>query len=75
MKTGLFGLKSTFVPTREAQVTGDDQVRVPFQKDQVKNAPTIDADGQLSPEQERELWELLRRGIVGRRSRECGYDA
>ena len=61
VKTGLFGLKSTFVPIREAQVTGDDQVRVPFQKDQAKNAPRIDADGQLSPEQERQLWEYYGR--------------
>jgi sporulation protein YlmC with PRC-barrel domain len=74
VKTGLFGLKSTFVPIREAQVTGDDQVRVPFQKDQVKNAPRIDADGKLSPEQERELWEYYG-AASSPASRECGCDA
>jgi sporulation protein YlmC with PRC-barrel domain len=39
VKTGLFVLKSSFVPIRDAQVTGDDEVRVPFQKEQVKDAP------------------------------------
>ena len=57
VKTGLFGLKSTFVPIREAEVTGDNEVRVPFQKEQVKNAPRIEADGQLTPDQERQLWD------------------
>jgi sporulation protein YlmC with PRC-barrel domain len=57
VKTGLFGLKSSFVPIRDVQVTGDNEVRVPFQKEQVKDAPRIDADGQLTPDQERQLWE------------------
>jgi sporulation protein YlmC with PRC-barrel domain len=61
VKTGLFGLKSSFVPIREAQVTGDEEVRLPFQKEQVKNAPKIDADGELSPDQERQLWEYYGR--------------
>jgi hypothetical protein len=42
-------------------VTGDNEVRVPFQKEQVKNAPRIEADGQLTPEQERQLWEYYGR--------------
>ncbi len=49
------------MPIREAQVTGENEVRVPFQKEQVKDAPRIDADGQLSPEQERQLWEYYGR--------------
>ena len=57
VKTGLFGLKSSFVPIRDAEVTSEDELRVPFQKEQVKDAPRIDADGELSPEQERQLWE------------------
>jgi sporulation protein YlmC with PRC-barrel domain len=61
VKTGLFGLKSSFVPIREAQVTGDNEVQVPFQKEQVKDAPKIDADGELSPDQERQLWEYYGR--------------
>jgi sporulation protein YlmC with PRC-barrel domain len=57
VKTGLFGLKHTLVPIRDAEVTGDEEVRVPLQKDQVKDAPRIDPDGELSPEDERRLWE------------------
>jgi sporulation protein YlmC with PRC-barrel domain len=57
VKTGLFGTKHTFVPIAEAEVTGEDQVRVPFDKDQVKNAPRIEADGELSPDEERQLYE------------------
>jgi sporulation protein YlmC with PRC-barrel domain len=61
VKTGLFGLKSSFVPIRGAEVAGDNQVRVPFQKDQVKDAPKVDADGDLSPEEERQLYEYYGR--------------
>jgi hypothetical protein len=57
VKTGLFGLKHTVVPIRGAEATDDDKVRVPLQKDEVKDAPRIDPDGGLSPEEERELWE------------------
>lgn len=57
VKTGLFGLKSSFVPIRDAELIGDDDVRVPFQKEQVKNAPKVEADGELSAEEERRLWE------------------
>jgi sporulation protein YlmC with PRC-barrel domain len=61
VKTGLFGLKSSFVPIRDAQVTDEDEVRVPLKKEQVKDAPKIDADGELSPDQERQLWEYYGR--------------
>src|SRR5215203_3061968 len=57
VKTGLFGLKSSFVPIRDAELMGEDDARVPFQKEQVKNAPKVDADGELSAEEERRLWE------------------
>jgi hypothetical protein len=57
VKTGLFGLKHTLVPIRDAEVAGEKEVRVPLQKDQVKDAPRIDPDGELSPEDERRLWE------------------
>lgn len=57
VKTGLFGLKHTLVPIRDAQVTDDDQVRVPLDKELVKDAPRIDPDGELSPDEERRLWE------------------
>jgi len=56
VKTGLFGTKSTFIPMRDAQPEGDDGVRVPFEKAQVKDAPSIDADQELSQAQEQEIY-------------------
>jgi sporulation protein YlmC with PRC-barrel domain len=65
VKTGLFGTKHSFVPISEAELTDDDRVRVPFQKDQVKNAPKVDADGELSTDQERQLYEHYGRSDYG----------
>jgi uncharacterized protein (TIGR02271 family) len=53
--TGLFGSKQTFVPLTEAQAMGD-SVQVPYDQDQVKNAPGMQADGQLSQDDEAELY-------------------
>jgi uncharacterized protein (TIGR02271 family) len=55
VKTGLFGTKESFVPIREADLTNDG-VRVPVSKAQVKDAPKIDTDGHLSPQEEQELY-------------------
>jgi Domain of unknown function (DUF2382)/PRC-barrel domain len=49
--TGLFGMRQTFVPLAEAQADGD-VLRVPFGKEQVKDAPNVDPDTQLSPDDE-----------------------
>jgi uncharacterized protein (DUF2267 family) len=63
VKTGLFGLKTSFVPIVDAEMTGDNTVRVPVQKEQVKDAPRVEPDGQeLSPDEERRLWEHYGRG-------------
>jgi hypothetical protein len=42
--TGLFGIRSTFVPSAGAELVGDDKVRVPFDKDHVTDAPNVGAD-------------------------------
>jgi uncharacterized protein (TIGR02271 family) len=55
VKTGLFGGRSTFVPLTDAQPEGDD-LRVPFEKAQVKDAPNIEADHQLTQQEEAELY-------------------
>ena len=47
VNTGLFGTKRNFVPLRDASES-DGSLRVPFGKDQVKDAPTVDANGQLT---------------------------
>jgi sporulation protein YlmC with PRC-barrel domain len=57
VKTGLFGTKHTLVPLMGAEPADDDAIRVPLDKEQVKEAPRIDPDGELSPEDERKLWE------------------
>ena len=55
VKTGLFGTKETFVPIAQAQPDGHD-LRVPFDKDTIQGAPTVDVDEHLSPEDEAELY-------------------
>jgi uncharacterized protein (TIGR02271 family) len=55
VRTGMFGTKESFVPIRDANLT-DDGVRVPVSKDRVKDAPKIDTDGHLSPQEEQELY-------------------
>lgn len=55
-KTGLFGTSETFIPVRDAKSSGS-EVRVPYGKDQIKDAPQMDdAEGHLSPDQEQELY-------------------
>jgi hypothetical protein len=65
VRTGLFGRKHTLVPIADAEVTDDDEIRVPVQKEAVKNAPTIDPDGELSPDEERQLWDYYGRSDYG----------
>jgi uncharacterized protein (TIGR02271 family) len=55
VNTGLFGTKSTFVPIFQAAQTGDD-VRVPYDKQLVKDAPRVDPDQHLSEAEEQQLW-------------------
>ena len=56
VNTGLFGSKSTFVPLKEASQDGG-TLRVPYEKSQVKDAPNMDADGQLSQQDEAALYQ------------------
>jgi PRC-barrel domain protein len=55
VRTGLFGMRASFVPLAEATEV-DDQVHVPHLRTQVKEAPGIEPDGQLSPAEEAELY-------------------
>jgi uncharacterized protein (TIGR02271 family) len=55
VSTGLFGTRLSFVPLAEAQSTGD-EVRVPYDKSQVKDAPNVDPDGELSQAEESQLY-------------------
>jgi uncharacterized protein (TIGR02271 family) len=56
ISSGLFGMRSHFVPLAGAAPTGED-VRVNATKDQVASAPSVESDGQLSESEERQLFE------------------
>jgi uncharacterized protein (TIGR02271 family) len=53
--TGLFGTKESFVPLQGAQVKGG-VVTVGYDKQKIKNAPNIDQDRHLSPDEEQQLY-------------------
>jgi uncharacterized protein (TIGR02271 family) len=55
VRTGMFGTKQSFVPLQGAQPQGG-RVRVAFGKDEIKDAPRIDPDGELSQEEEAKLY-------------------
>jgi hypothetical protein len=55
VRTGLFGMRSSFVPLAEAREVGD-ELQVPHRRLQVKEAPNIEPDGQLSEAEEAELY-------------------
>ena len=55
VSTGLFGSKTSFVPLSSAFPKRGD-VHVEVTKDQVSDAPRIDPDGELSDEEERQLY-------------------
>ncbi len=54
--TGLFGGKSNFVPLAGARPSGE-EVQLDFTKDQIKDAPGVEADGELSHEEEHDLYD------------------
>jgi len=54
--TGMFGTKHSFVPITNASMDAE-SLSVPFTKDQVKDAPRLDDDGELSQDEEELLSE------------------
>lgn len=55
VNTGLFGTHVSFVPVEGAEVTGD-ELRLPYDKAFVKDAPRVDADGHLDEGEEEVLY-------------------
>lgn len=53
--TGFFGTNVNLVPLEGARIS-EESLQVAHSKDTVKNAPNIDADGELSPSEEQELY-------------------
>ncbi|MGV9388891.1 DUF2382 domain-containing protein [Streptomyces olivaceus] len=58
VKTGMLGSSESFVPIRDAALV-QDHLEVPYGKDQVKGAPTVDVDagGHLSESEEHRLYD------------------
>ena len=61
---GLFGSKTTFVPLAEATVEGND-LRVPYTKAHVKDAPNVDPDTDISDEEQERLYRHYGLGTSG----------
>lgn len=55
VNTGLFGTKETFIPLAEARYA-DGAIAVPYEKSFIKDAPHVDEDGEISREEEDELY-------------------
>jgi hypothetical protein len=53
--TGLFGLRQTLVPLTEARPV-EEQVQLPYRREQVNEAPSIDPDVQLTADEEEQLY-------------------
>ena len=64
IKTGLFGMKVTFAPLQGATLVGD-ELRLNYDKSTVKDAPNVDADAELSEDEERRLYEHYGRSDYG----------
>ena len=71
VNTGLFGLKQSFVPLQGARVE-DGDVIVDYDKETIKDAPRIDDDGSLTPEEEDQLYSYY--GLGGAGTTTDGYD-
>ena len=67
VKTGLFGMRLSFVPIAEVSETGGG-VRVPYDIQQVKDAPAVESDHELSQDEEANLYRHYRLGYSDARS-------
>lgn len=61
VKTGWLMGKTHVIPVANAQIS-DGSIQVPFEQDQVKNAPSFSGDDELSPEQEDEIYSYYGEG-------------
>ena len=63
--TGLFGLRQTFVPLADARPVEGGGIQLPYASEQVKDAPSIDPDAQLSEDEEDRLYRHYELGMPG----------
>jgi uncharacterized protein (TIGR02271 family) len=71
VNTGLFGTHESFVPLEQATLQGD-EVRVPFDKAKIKDAPRVATDGHLDPSEEEELYRYY--GLTSGGGSGSGFD-
>jgi uncharacterized protein (TIGR02271 family) len=64
VNTGLFGTNESLVPLQNASLV-DEGLRVAYEKDVVKDAPNIEADGSISPDEEANLYAYYNLGNGG----------
>ena len=67
IRTGMLGTKLSFVPISQVQPHGE-ELRVPFDKARIKDAPSIDPDEELSQPEEERLYSHYGMSYGGRRS-------
>jgi uncharacterized protein (TIGR02271 family) len=67
MRSGFFGTKLHFVPLRDANES-DGTITVPYTKERVKDAPSMDPDGHLSQDEEARLYSYYDLDYSERRS-------
>lgn len=60
VKTGLFGASESFVPVEGARTEGGD-LMVSYTKEQVQDAPQVEVDGHITPEEEEQLYSYYER--------------
>ena len=61
VRTGLFGRRESYVPL-EGATEADDEVRLPYTAEQIKQAPNVDPDVTLSAEDEQRMFDHYGRG-------------
>lgn len=77
VKTGLFGMRSSLVPLAQATRRSDGSLEVAYDKATVKDAPSIEADQELSEHEEQELYRHygLSYGAAGEQRDDVELDA
>src|SRR3954454_14558087 len=56
VNTGFLGTSENFVPLAGAEISGDGHVTVDYDKATIKDAPNVEEEGHLSPEDEQLLY-------------------
>lgn len=70
--SGLFGRRRSLVPLSEAEAAGEEELRVPFDKEHVLAAPQADPEVELTPDEEEALYRHYGRDYSDRGAEEEG---